>query len=139
MIYYFYNKQDEALLELINNQHQHLESDDYTRDKFDSANKNIWTLMKGIALYRKEMYDDAIILLQKYQPDIEFQAPADIAVIAQKYTYLAMNEERLNNKVKAQELIQIAKDKIKNIPSNHFTKITEDTYKRIMNKNKPTD
>jgi|GEM_PF-1889799 len=139
MIYYFYNKQDEALLELINNQHQHLESDDYTRDTFDSANKNIWTLMKGIALYRKEMYDDAIILLQKYQPDIEFQAPADIAVIAQKYTYLAMNEERLNNKVKAQELIQIAKDKIKNIPSNHFTKITEDTYKRIMYKNKPTD
>lgn len=133
MIYYFYYEQDNELLELINNQYQYLECDDYTEETFESANKNIWTLMKGIALYRKEKFDEAIILLQKYHPDIEYQAPADIAVIAQKYTYLAMNEERLNNKIKSQEFIQIAKDKIKNIPPNHFTKITEDTYKRIMN------
>ncbi|WP_414048649.1 helix-turn-helix domain-containing protein [Macrococcus animalis] len=132
LIYHFYRQEDDALLDIINNQHEYLKSENYTEESFEAFNKNIWMLTKGVALYRKGQFDEAILSLNAYQPDIEFRAPVDIAVIAHKETYLALNEERLGNQEKAKEYIQSAMNQIRKIPSNHFTKITEETYQRIM-------
>lgn len=61
-------------------------------------------------------------------------ALADVSVHAQKYTYLALNEERLGNNEGARDYITKAMNIIESIPSNHFTKITDQTYERIINK-----
>lgn len=138
LIYHFYRREYKELKNLLEVQQQILVHDKYQTEVDDNFN-NIWQLYEAIALYNLGDFDNAIKKLNDYPNDIPYLAPADISIHAQKYTYLAINAERKNDNDNAKEYIMKAMDIIKNIPSNHFTKITEDTYKRIMNQNKPTD
>ncbi|UBH14937.1 helix-turn-helix domain-containing protein [Macrococcus armenti] len=133
IIYYFINKQYDKLLHLLDQKDSLLKHDQYQQQVNDNFN-DFWSIYKAIALYNLQQYDSAITILKSDDADTEFMALADVSVHAQKYTYLALNEERLCNNEGARDYITKAMNIIESIPSNHFTKITEQTYERIINK-----
>ncbi|WBF53360.1 helix-turn-helix domain-containing protein [Macrococcoides canis] len=133
IIYYFYNEQYEKLLQLLDQKDKALKHQEYQQE-VDNNFDSFWSIYKAISLYHLQEYDKAIRILKNDISDNTFTALADVSIHAQKYTYLALNEERLGNMQAAREYIIKAKETIISIPSNHFTHITEETYDRLINK-----
>lgn len=133
IIYYFFNEEYDKLLYLLDQRDTLLKHDQYQQQVSDNF-EDFWSLYKAIALYNLQQYDSAISILKSDDADTKFMALADVSIHAQKYTYLALNEERLGNDKSACDYIIKAMDMIESIPSNHFTQITEQTYERIINK-----
>ncbi|MDJ1087840.1 hypothetical protein [Macrococcoides caseolyticum] len=133
IIYYFFNEEYHKLLHLLDQRDTLLKHNQYQQQVNDNF-EAFWSLYKAIALYNLQQYDSAVTILNSDDVDTEFTALADVSIHAQKYTYLALNEERLGNHKNAYDYIIKAMGIIKSIPSNHFTQITEQTYERIINK-----
>ncbi|MDJ1156193.1 helix-turn-helix transcriptional regulator [Macrococcus caseolyticus] len=132
IIYYFFNEEYHKLLHLLDQRDTLLKHNQYQQQVNDNF-EAFWSLYKAIALYNLQQYDSAVSILNSDDADTEFTALADVSIHAQKYTYLALNEERLGNHKSACDYIIKAMGIIKSIPSNHFTQITEQTYERIIN------
>lgn len=131
LIYHFYIQDFETLQQLLMKQNQFIDQDKYQNE----TNKNLtsfWTLLEGITLYHLKDIKKSKEILSNLELTFKFQSPADIAIFAQRYTYLSLIEQQLGNLDSAKEYINFAMKEIETIPSNHFTTFTEETYQSFQ-------
>ena len=124
LIYHFYTQDFETLQQLLLKQNQFIDQEKY-QEESDKNLTSFWTLLEGITLYHLNDIEKSMEILSNLELTFKFQSPADIAIFAQRYTYLALIEQLQGNLDSAMEYINIAMKEIETIPSIHFTLFTE--------------